>query len=352
MTGFSAEHTTIGRIAEQIGAMLEGDDSVVVGSVKPPDTAGPGDITFVSDAAGRVAAAESAAAAVLVTGRIKGLDKPQLVVPCMDSALIGVLEILAPRLAPPQAGVHPSAEVAESARVGPGVSIGPGAVVEAAARIGDGTVIASGCRIGQNSVVGENCRLDFNVVVYHNCTIGNNVVIQAQTVIGSTGFGYSFIDGSHRLIPHNGAVVIEDFVEIGANCCVDRAKYGETVIGAGTKLDNLVQIAHNVVIGKSCLIAALVGVAGSCRIGDGVVIGGQAGLRDHIEIGSETRIGAQSGVTRSFPPGSVIMGAPAEQVGDFKERIVSLRRVPKMAAQLKRLNKRIDKLEAAENDSC
>jgi UDP-3-O-[3-hydroxymyristoyl] glucosamine N-acyltransferase len=348
----SAESMTVGQLAERIDAVLAGDGSAVIGAVKPLETAGAADVTFLSGAAKKEAAAKSAAAAFIVPERIDRLDRPQLVVANVDAALINALRILAPRLAAPPAGIDKSARVAGSASIDPGASIGPWAVVGDSVRVGAGTVIAAGCKIGQNSVVGSHCRLDCNVVVYHNCTVGNNVVIQAQTVVGSTGFGYSFIDGSHRLVPHNGSVVIEDFVEIGANCCIDRAKFGDTIIGAGTKIDNLVQIAHNVVIGKCCLIAALVGIAGSCRIGDGVVIGGQAGLRDHIEIGSKTQIGAQSGVTRSFPPDSFIMGAPAEEMADFKDRVVSLRRVPKMAAQLKQLGQRIDKLETAEDDSC
>jgi UDP-3-O-[3-hydroxymyristoyl] glucosamine N-acyltransferase len=211
-------------------------------------------------------------------------------------------------------------------------------------------VIGAGCKIGENSKVGRNCRLEQNVVVYHDCLLGDNVVIQANTTIGSTGFGYSFLGGAHRLIPHNGGVVIEDFVEIGANCCIDRAKFGNTVVGAGTKIDNLVQVAHNVVIGKCCLIAALVGISGSCRLGDGVVLGGQVGLADNIEIGAGTMVGAQSGVINDVGAGQQLAWTPAI---DRKEalRVVGLSmRLPKMAQQLKQLSKRVERLEAAKDD--
>jgi UDP-3-O-[3-hydroxymyristoyl] glucosamine N-acyltransferase len=198
--------------------------------------------------------------------------------------------------------------------------------------------------------VGKNCRLDSNVVVYHNCHIGDNVIIQANSTIGSTGFGYAFIDGVHKLIPHNGRVVIEDFVEIGANCCIDRAKFGDTVVGAGTKIDNLVQIAHNVVIGKCCVIAGQAGIAGSCKLGDGVVLGGQTGLADNIEIGNGTMVGGQSGVARNVPAGQQVAGRPAIDVREAL-RISSLRmRLPKLAAHLKELTKRVERLEAAKDD--
>ncbi len=176
------------------------------------------------------------------------------------------------------------------------------------------------------------------------------MVIQANSTIGSTGFGYSFIGGSHKLIPHNGGVAIEDFVEIGANCCIDRAKFGNTIIGAGTKIDNLVQIAHNVVIGKCCLIAAQAGISGSCKLGDGVVLGGQVGLADNIEIGDGTMIGAQSGVHDSIAAGQQFAGSPAIERREAFRILCLTRRLPKMAEQLKQLSKRMERLEAAEDD--
>jgi len=223
-------------------------------------------------------------------------------------------------------------------------------VIDDGVEIGENSIITGGCKIGENSSIGNNCRLDSNVVIYHNCRLGNNVIVQANSTIGSTGFGYSFIDGAHRLIPHNGGVVIEDFVEIGANCCVDRAKFGNTVIGAGTKIDNLVQIAHNVVIGKCCLIAALVGVSGSCKLGDGVVLGGQVGLADNIEIGSGVMVAAQSGVMSDVPDGQKVLGSPAIESREAF-RIISLTmRLPEFAKQIKNLTKRLESLEAAKDD--
>ncbi|OHB67411.1 MAG: hypothetical protein A2Y77_05275 [Planctomycetes bacterium RBG_13_62_9] len=180
--------------------------------------------------------------------------------------------------------------------------------------------------------------------------MGNHVIIQSNSTIGAVGFGYAFIEGAHRLIPHNGGVIVEDFVEIGANACVDRAKFGNTIIGAGTKIDNLVQIAHNVVIGKCCLIAAQVGVAGSCRLGDGVVLAGQVGLADNIEIGAGTMVGAQAGVMSSVPPGERLAWSPAIDVKEAVRVVAHILRLPKLSQELKRLTAKVEKLEAAKDD--
>jgi UDP-3-O-[3-hydroxymyristoyl] glucosamine N-acyltransferase len=230
-------------------------------------------------------------------------------------------------------------------------SVGPLAYIRIGARIGERTVISAGCKIGEGSVIGKDCRLDDNVVVYHNCTIGNNCIIGANTAIGATGFGYYFIDGQHRLIPHTGGVVIEDCVEIGANSCVDRAKFGNTVIGAGTKIDNLVQIAHNVVIGKCCLIAGQAGIAGSTKLGNGVVLAAQVGIKDHITIGDKTQIGAQAGVMNDIGPNKQVLGSPAINIKEFFRQVLLEQKLPEMSKQLKQLIKRVETLEAAKDNS-
>jgi len=296
---------------------------------------------------GRAALLRSRAGAVIVGERIEGLAMPQLIVRNVDAALIEALGIFAPRLKRQEEGIDPSAKVGQDVKIAQGVSIEAGAVISDKAEIGQGSVIGSGCKIGENSSIGANCRLDGNVVVYHNCRIGNNVIIQANSTIGSTGFGYCCIEGEHKLIPHNGGVVIEDFVEIGANCCVDRAKFGNTVIGAGTKIDNLVQIAHNVIIGRCCLIAGQVGIAGSCKIGDGVVLGGQAGVTDNIKIGDGAMIGGQSGVFQDVPPKGRLFGTPATGIAEASKIISLTKRLPKLAETVKQLRKRIEKLESA-----
>ena len=341
---------TIKQLAERLEAKLTGDGSARVCGVAGIEAAGKEDVTFVSGSQHVVALSKSQAGAVICSESIEGCSMPQLVVENVEAALIETLGVFAPKLKTPSEGVDPSAKVGEDVKLGEGVSIGGYAVISDGVEIGAGSIIGSGCRIGENSKTGCNCRLDSNVVVYHNCVLGNNVVISANSVIGATGFGYSFIEGHHQLIPHNGGVIIEDYVEIGANSCVDRAKFGNTIIGAGTKIDNLVQIAHNVVIGKCCLIAGQVGISGSCRLGDGVMLAGQVGLVDNIEIGDGSMAGAQSGLSHSIGPKQRVFGAPAMDFTTEVKLIALRRRLPKMAEQLKQLGKRVDRLEASEDD--
>ncbi len=378
---------TVAQLAERIGAELVGAPAECrrqISAVGTVGSAGKNDVTFVTDpkrnygysgtsadAKHISAVKQSLAGAVIVARRIEGLAKPQLIVKDVNAALIEALNVFRPELTPLERtrqpfsggqdgfltglkaapeGIGPTAKVAANARIARGVAVGAGVVIDDSVEIGENTVIGSGCKIGENSRVGRNCRLDSNVVIYHNCTIGNNVVIQANSTIGSTGFGYSFIDGAHRLIPHNGGVSIEDFVEIGANCCIDRAKFGNTIIGAGTKIDNLVQIAHNVVIGRCCLIVAQVGISGSCKLGDGVVLAGQVGLADNIEIGDGAIVGAQSGVSHNIAAGQQVLGSPAIERKEAFRIIGLTKRLPKLVKQLKQLSKRIERLEAAKDN--
>jgi len=344
---------TIEQLAKRLGAELTGNANKIgwqIFAVCPIKAAGENDVTFIADDKHKASISDSHAAAVIVSARIEGLDKPQLIVKNVNAALIETLKIFAPKLKAVKEGIDPTAKVADNVKIAKGVYIGANVVIDDGVEIGQNSIIGNGCKIGENSKLGEHSRLDSNVVIYHNCCIGNNVIIQANCTIGSTGFGYSFIDGQHRLIPHNGGVIIEDFVEIGANCCVDRAKFENTVIGAGTKIDNLVQIAHNVVIGKCCLIMAQAGIAGSCKLGDSVVLGGQVGMADNIEIGDGTMVSAQAGVINNVPAGQKLAWTPAIKKEDAMRTIGLVLRLPKMARQLKQMSKRIEKLEAAEDD--
>lgn len=344
---------TVAQLAERLKAKLAGNKSGagrLITAVRPIEAADECEVTFIKSDKHKASIGKSRAGAVIVSNKLDDLDKPQLIVENVDAALIEALTAFAPRLKPAELGVDQTAKVAESAKLAGNVSVGPGVVIEDGVVIGQNSIIAGGCKIGENTTIGRNCRIDGNVVIYHNCRLGDNIIIQANSTIGSTGFGYSFIEGVHELIPHNGGVVIEDFVHIGANCCVDRAKFGDTIIGAGTKIDNLVQIAHNVVIGKCCLIAALSGLSGSCRLGDGVVLAGQVGLADNIEIGDGTMVGAQAGVMNSIPARQKVAWTPAIKAKDAFRIVNLVMRLPKMAEQLKKLSKRTDRLEAAEDD--
>ncbi|NLT75401.1 MAG: UDP-3-O-(3-hydroxymyristoyl)glucosamine N-acyltransferase [Planctomycetes bacterium] len=344
---------TVTELARQLDAEVVGGSEGLggeVGSVQPLATAGAADVAFVTDPKHESAAKKCAAAAIIVARPIPGVLAPQLVVANVNAALIATLEQFAPKLAPPPEGIDPTARLGAGVRLGDRVSIGPYAVIGDRVEIGSGTVIGNGCTIGEGARIGADCRLDSYVTVYHRCTIGDHVIVQSHGTIGAMGFGYAYIDGRHRFVPHNGGVVIEDFVEIGANTCIDRAKFGNTIIGAGTKIDNLVQIGHNVVVGKGCLIAAQVGVAGSCRLGDGVVLAGQVGLADNIEIGAGTMVGAQSGVMSSVPGGQKLAWTPAVDMKEAIRIVAHLLRLPKLAQQLKRLTAKVEELEAANHD--
>jgi UDP-3-O-[3-hydroxymyristoyl] glucosamine N-acyltransferase len=341
---------TLKDLAAKISAELVGDGSIDISGVAAAESAGPSDISF-ADSKHIAKAASSAAVAVIVAAKSAELPKPQLVVANIDKALIATLHIFAPQLAAPPAGIHPTALIDKTAVISPTASIGPHVVIGPNARVGEKTVLAAGCHVGENTTIGDNCRLDPNVTVYHNCRVGNNVIIQANSTIGSTGFGYSFFDGRHNLIPHNGGVIIEDCVEIGANSCVDRAKFGNTVIGAGSKIDNLVQIAHNVELGKCCLIVAQVGIAGSCRIGNGVVLGGQVGVADHVSVGDGTMIAAHSGVPTDVPGGQKLAGTPPIDIRDALRVALAVQKVPDLIKQVKELSQKVAQLEAAKDNT-
>jgi len=341
---------TVEQLAKRLGAELLGDGAAVITGVGPVDSAGDTTITFVASEKHLSGLAKSHAAAVIIAKPVDNFSRPQLVVENVNAALIESLKIFAPKLKPPKEGIDPSARIGEGVQIGKGVSIGPNVVIDDNVRIGDRCVIDSGCKIGENSKLGSDCRLYSNVVIYHNCIIGNNCILHANSTIGATGFGYYFIDGAHRLIPHNGGVIIEDFVEIGANSCVDRAKFDNTIIGAGTKIDNLVQIAHNVVIGKCCLIAGQVGIAGSSKLGDGVVLGGHGGVTDNVELGDGVMVGATSVVFHSVAGGKQLFGIPADEKTEAIRRIGLIKRLPKIVEQLKQLAARVAKLEASKND--
>lgn len=243
-----------------------------------------------------------------------------------------------------EASVHPSAYVDESAEV-EGAMIRANAVVEAGVKIGKGTEVGPGVVIERDAVVGEDCLLYANAVVRERCILKDRVNLQPGVVIGSEGYGYEQVDGYHRAIPQVGIVVLEDDVDVGANTTIDRARFGKTHIGRGTKIDNLVQIGHNVVVGEHCLIVAQTGVAGSCKIGNYVTIAAQAGIAGHIEIGDHITFAARTAVVKSMPNAGVYWGVPAVPIKEEKRRIVGTRLLPNMRKELKALRQELDELK-------
>jgi UDP-3-O-[3-hydroxymyristoyl] glucosamine N-acyltransferase len=241
-----------------------------------------------------------------------------------------------------QAGIHGSATIAASAKLGQSIHIGPYVVVEDGAEIGDGVVLDAGCYVGRSATIGSGSKLRAGAKIMSLCTIGRNVILHSGVVIGSDGFGYETMEGIHEKLPQIGNVVVEDDVEIGANTTIDRARFSSTRIGAGTKIDNLVQIGHNVTIGKHCLIVAQVGISGSTIVGDRVIIGGQSGVAGHIEIGEGTMVAGQSGVTAGCKSGSFLRGSPAMPYGEANKFFTCRKYLPTLVRRVKAIEERLN----------
>lgn len=295
------------------GELVGGDPAVEILGVGSLAEAQAGEISFLSNPRYNKQLADTHATAVLVRKDWSGAPGCALVrVEDPNRSFAEVAVALAPPAITYAPGVHPSAVIDATAELGADVHIGPHCVVAAGARIGDGSTLLAGCYIGHGAVVGQQCRLYAHVSVRAYCVLGNRVWIHDGTVVGSDGFGYApRPDGSWEKIPQIGTVEIGDDVEIGANVAIDRARFGKTRIGKGVKIDNLVQIAHNVQIDAHTVMAAQVGISGSTRIGSGVQLGGQAGLAGHLQIGDRAVVGAQAGVTKSVDPGAFVSGYPA-----------------------------------------
>jgi UDP-3-O-[3-hydroxymyristoyl] glucosamine N-acyltransferase len=246
-------------------------------------------------------------------------------------------------------GIHPTAVIAPGAKLSPGVAVGAHTIIEDGVVIEEGSVIYGNCYVGAEAHLGKDCLIYPNVVLRERVSLGNRVIIHSGTVIGSDGYGYIPVDGKHMKIPQVGTVLIEDDVEIGANVTVDRARFDKTIIGEGTKIDNLVQIGHNVTIGKHCLIVAQSGIAGSTKLGDYVILAAQSGLVGHIEIGDGAIVGAQSGVSKSIKAGEKVFGYPAQPMKDALKNNAHIQRLDKYVETIKDLKKRIEDLEKKNN---
>ena len=291
---------------------------------------------------------ETSAAAVLVQRRVKlpaDCAKTVLLVDDADLAVAKVLNLFAPPIPRPPAGVDPAARVAATATVGEGVAIAPFVFVGENARIGARTVLHSGVHVGADTVVGEDCELFPNVVVRERCSLGNRVVIHAGSIIGSDGFGYRWDGTKHAKIPQIGRVEIEDDVEIGSCVCVDRAKFAATRIGRGSKIDNLVQIAHNCVLGPHVIMAGQSGIAGSAVLGSNVMLGGQCAVRDHVHMADGSMLGPCSGAMDDVEPRQVVTGLPAIPHRQFLREQAAMRHLPELRSEVRRLQEQVEELK-------
>jgi len=335
---------TLGELAAALHATLVGDPGRNVTGVAPLDAAGPDDISFLIDPRYGAAAKRSRAGAFLVGSDVSALPGPMLRVAAPQQALIDLLALFHP--APPLTpGIAPSAIVAPDARVDATASIGPLVVVESGAVVGAAVRIHALAFVGRGAEIGGGSILHPRVVVCAGVKLGRGVIVHPGAVIGADGFGYAFDGQVHRKIPQVGGVIIEDDVEIGANTTIDRATLGQTVIRRGTKIDNLVQIAHNVEIGAHSIIVAQVGVSGSSRIGRNVVLAGQVGIADHLTVGDGALILAQSGIARNVEPGERLLGTPARAVVQSKRIWVVQEQLPAMARRLRAAERRLQRLE-------
>ena len=302
-----------------------------------------GDATFFSNPRYLAQLRASKASAVIVPSGFEEQITPVLLrVENPSAAFAAVVAAFAPKEIVPAVGVHPSAVVDPSVVLGEGVSIGPNAVIESGVVIGNGTIIDSGCLIGTGVRLGKECRLYQGAIIRERCQLGDRVILQPGAVIGSCGFGYEFQGGRHVKIPQTGIVEIGNDVEIGANTTIDRARFGRTVIGEGSKIDNLVQIAHNVQVGPHTIICSQVGIAGSTRIGAYVTLAGQVGLAGHIDIGDKAVIGAQSGLSKNVPAESMVIGAPAKPMKEWKQSNFYISQLGKLYERVKELEGKLN----------
>ncbi len=335
---------TLRELAELTGGIVDGDEEITVTGVSPIDDTREGTITLISHTKYLKELRRFRAAAAVV-----GIDMAKLDIPVIRTAnpqlafakIVGVFHMPKVHVT----GIHESAYVAKSAVIGENVSIYPFVYIGENVRIGNGVVIYPFVYIGDDSTIGDRCIIYPSVTILERTRIQNDVIIHPGAVIGADGFGFIREGGGYFKFPQIGNVVIEDNVEIGANTCIDRASLGSTIVKKGTKIDNLVQIGHNVAVGENCIIVAQVGISGSTKIGKNVTLGGQVGVLDHIEIGDNVTVGAQSGITKDISPNQVVSGLPPMPHNEWLRSQISIKKLPHIRKTLSELEKRVKILE-------
>ncbi len=339
-------------IAQFVTGEIDGDATLIITGIAKIEEAVEGQISFISNPKYAKFIETTGASVIIVSKDFPKSEKTLLRTENPYLAFLTLIKRFMPNRDALEAGIHPTAVIDGSSELGINLAIGAHVVIGKNCHIGDQCKLYPGVVIGNQVKIGANTTLYPNVSVREDVVIGDRVIIHNGTVLGSDGFGFAREGQTYQKIPQVGSVVIEDDVEIGANCTIDRATLGETRIKRGVKLDNLIQIAHNVVIGENTVIAAQTGISGSTKIGKGVIIGGQVGFVGHIEIGDNTSIGAQSGVSKTLPPNSVVFGYPAKPIMQAKREEAALRRVPERLKKVTELEKDLENIhvKASAND--
>jgi UDP-3-O-[3-hydroxymyristoyl] glucosamine N-acyltransferase len=332
---------TTAEIAKHLQGEVLGDATATLTGFAHATSAKPGDLTFAENEDYFALAEQSAATAIIADDRFKSDRKILIRVPNARIAFARAMALFFPERTW-AAGIHPTAVIAASAKVDASAHLGPHCVVGERVRIGARAVLQAGSCVGDDSKLGDDVNLFPNVTIYPDTEIGQRVRIHAGTVVGSDGFGYVQDAGVHRKVPQIGNVIIGDDVEIGANVTIDRGALGPTVIGKGTKIDNLVQIAHNVEIGEGSLIISQVGISGSCKFGKYVILAGQAGFAGHLKIGDRVTVSAQSGVMHDIPNGETWLGTPAQPDKQAKRQMIAIQRLPELLKRVAELEKQAD----------
>jgi UDP-3-O-[3-hydroxymyristoyl] glucosamine N-acyltransferase len=331
-------------LAKHVGGEVRGRADRPIRGISTLDEAGPDELSFLANVRYRRKAMKTRAAAVVVAKEsgLEGIDLLEVQEPYLALALL--IELFHPPKAP-RPEISPEAHIGAEVRFGKEVTVGPFAVIEDGSELGDGVTVGAGCVVGENCRIGDGTELKPRVVLYPETTVGRRCIVHSGVVLGSDGFGFATSGGEHRKIAQVGRAVIEDDVEIGANSAIDRAAMGETVIGQGSKLDNLVMIAHGVRVGKATLMAAQSGIAGSTRVGEGTTWAGQSGAAGHLVIGEGALVAAKSAVLKDLPAGAFVIGIPAVDHRSWKRERASLKKLPELRQEIQALRSRLERLE-------
>lgn len=337
---------TLSEIASLVQGELVGNGDIIVTGISGIKEAREGEITFIANPRYIPLIDETQASCVITSKEVKSCPKPIIRTEDPSLAFARVVSLFFPedKERHPKS-IHPAAAIGKNVTLGKDIAVGPYAVIEDGARLGDRSIVYAGVYIGKNTQVGSDCIIYPQVVVREGITVGSRVIIHSGTIIGSDGFGFATVKGVHQKIAQVGTVVIEDDVEIGANVTIDRARFGKTVIGKGTKIDNLVQVAHNVEVGENSILVAQAGISGSTIIGKNVTLAGQAGIVGHITIGDNAIVAAQAGVTKSVPPNTFVSGYPAKPHHVAKRINACIQRLPILFKLVSSIEKKLENLE-------